>query len=98
VRLRQFTWQPEDFGIQRTSLEHLKVKNPAESAAVIHAILNGNAGPARDIVVLNAAAGLIVAGKANDPKQAALTAAHAIDSGAARRQLAELVKRSHAQP
>jgi anthranilate phosphoribosyltransferase len=93
---KEFTWQPEDFGIQHTSLEHLTVQNPAESAAVIRGILDGVAGPARDIVVLNAAAGLIVAGKTSDPKQAATIVASAIDSGAARQRLAELVACSHA--
>ncbi len=92
---REFTWQPEDFGIARASLDGLKVDGPAESAPIIRKILAGERGPARDIVVLNAAAGLIVAGKTTDPKTAAAMAASAIDCGAAADLLARLAARSH---
>jgi anthranilate phosphoribosyltransferase len=93
--LREFAWRPEDFGIPRQPLAGLTVDGPAASAAMIRGILNGETGPARDIVVLNAAAGLIVAGKASEPQQAASIAADAIDSGAAEQLLARLVTRSH---
>ena len=93
---REFTWQPEDFGIERSSLDALRVDGPAASAAIIRNVLAGNRGPARDIVVLNAAAALIVAGKATDPKIAAQTATQAIDNGAAANLLAQLAERSHA--
>jgi anthranilate phosphoribosyltransferase len=93
---KEFTWQPEDFGISRASLDKLAVSGPAESAEIIRGILEGHGGPARDIVVLNAAAGLIVAGKATEPTQAAELAAAAIDSGAARQLLAQLVECSFA--
>jgi anthranilate phosphoribosyltransferase len=95
ARSRHFTWQPEDFGIPRANLDSLSVDGPVASAAIIRNILSGEAGPARDIVVLNAAAGLIAAGKATDPKAAAATAAYAIDSGAAADLLARLAARSH---
>lgn len=94
--IREFTWQPEDFGIARASLDPLKIDGPTASAAVIRNLLAGESGLARDIVVLNAAAGLIVAGRANDPAAAAKLAAEAIDSGAAADLLARLVARSHA--
>jgi anthranilate phosphoribosyltransferase len=94
--IREFIWQPEDFGIARTkSLDALTVDGPAVSAAMIRAILAGQHGPPRDIVILNAAAGLVAAGKSSDPKSAAAEAAAAIDSGAASRLLASLVERSH---
>ena len=83
--VREFTWRPEDFGIARAGLESLQVADPAASAAVIRRILGGERGPARDIVVLNAAAGLIAAGKTTEPKVAAAMAAEAIDSGRRRR-------------
>jgi len=92
----EFTWQPEDFGIKRAGLDTLQVADPAMSAAIIRRILGGERGPARDIVVLNAAAGLIVAGKTAEPKAAASVAGEAIDSGAARELLKRLVARSHA--
>jgi anthranilate phosphoribosyltransferase len=92
---REFAWQPEDFGIDRGSLDAVSVDGPAVSAAIIRGVLAGERGPARDIVVLNAAAALIVAGKASHPKIAAQTAAQAIDNGAAANLLAQLAERSH---
>ncbi len=56
----------------------------------------GDRGPARDIVILNAAAALLVAQSAMEPTMAAQRAAEAIDSGAAREILARLAKLSHA--
>jgi anthranilate phosphoribosyltransferase len=92
--MREFTWTPEDFGIGR--LNALRVDGPAASAAIIRNVLAGNRGPARDIVVLNAGAALLVAGKASHPKIAAQTAAQAIDNGAAASLLAQLAELSHA--
>jgi anthranilate phosphoribosyltransferase len=92
---RDFTWQPEDFSITRASLDSLQVADPAASAALIQQILDDERGPARDIVVLNAAAGLVAAGKTSEPKTAAMMAAEAIDSGAAARLLERLARRSH---
>jgi anthranilate phosphoribosyltransferase len=94
--VREFTWRPEDFGIERASVDLLTVDGPQASAAVIRTILAGEAGPARDIVVLNAAAGLLAAGKAGGPKTAAKLAAEAIANGAAETLLRRLVERSHA--
>ncbi len=93
--VRNFSWQSEDFAIAQASLDSLKVNDPAASAAIIRKILAGEHGPARDIVVLNAAAGLVVANKASEPKTAAAMAASAIDSSAAAALLARLVARSH---
>jgi anthranilate phosphoribosyltransferase len=94
--LREFTWQPEEFGIQRASLDTLAISGPAASAAIIRRILDGELGPARDIVVLNAAAGLIAAGRTNEPRAAAEAAAAAIDRGTAKTLLDRLVARSNA--
>jgi anthranilate phosphoribosyltransferase len=92
----EFTWRPEDFGVARAGLESLQVDSPASSAALIRQILSGARGPARDIVVLNAAAGLIVAGETGEPQLAAKMASEAIDSGAAADLLARLADRSQA--
>lgn len=93
--VREFTWQPEDFGIERQPLDGLVVETPAASAAIIRNLLCGDPGPGRDIVVLNAAAGLIVAEKEIRPQAAASLAADAIDSGAANELLQRLVELSH---
>jgi anthranilate phosphoribosyltransferase len=58
-------------------------------------LLEGKAGAYRDIAVLNAAAALIVAGKARDLKHGAVLAARSIDSGAAKEALADLVRISN---
>ncbi|HEX2477123.1 MAG TPA: anthranilate phosphoribosyltransferase, partial [Lacipirellulaceae bacterium] len=93
---REFTWTPEDFGLSRASLDSLAVDGPRASAAIIRGILKNARGPARDIVILNAAAGLIASGRASDPKSAAGLAAEAIDSGAAETLLHRLAEKSHA--
>jgi anthranilate phosphoribosyltransferase len=93
-KLRDFTWQPEAFGIQRARLESLAVDGPAASAAMIRRVLAGERGPARDIVVLNAAAGLMAAGRSSEPRAAAAAAEQAIDSGTAKLLLDRLVARS----
>jgi anthranilate phosphoribosyltransferase len=94
---RELTLTPEQFGIPRSSLDGLRVAGPAESAAVIRRVLTGEPGPARDIVVLNAAAGLIAVDAAMSPQDAACRASSAIDSGAARNLLARLAELSHAE-
>jgi len=93
--LRDFTWTPENFGLAIQPLDGLAVADPAESAALIRRLLAGERGPARDIVVLNAAAGLVAFGKTTDPTTAAAECAAAIDSGAAKLLLERLAKRSH---
>ena len=83
--VRHFSVQPEDFGL-RTQVDadaRFVVESSAQSAAVIRTVLQGERGAARDVVLLNAAAGLIVAGRAPSFVQAAQLAAEAIDSGAA---------------
>lgn len=87
---RDFT--PEDFGLERSPLDELRVTNPAESAAIIRDVLAGEPGPARDIVILNAAAGLITFDDAASPTDAASRAAEAIDSGVAGDLLQRLAK------
>jgi anthranilate phosphoribosyltransferase len=92
---REFIWRPEDFGIARQSLTSLAVESPTASAAVILELLAGRTGPARDIVVLNAAAGLIAAERERDPGAAASLAASAIDRGAANTLLNRLIEVSN---
>jgi anthranilate phosphoribosyltransferase len=94
-RTREFTWHPHDFGIEPSGLEDLLVTGPEESAAIIRRVLAGEAGRPRDIVVLNAAAALITAGKATTPREASQQAATAIDSEAASELLAKLVAKTN---
>ena len=94
--LREFTWQPEDFGLRATSLDSAKVDGPAASAAIVRDVLAGEPGPARDIVILNAAAALDRCWQDERSTHAAASAANAIDSRAAADLLASLVELSHA--
>jgi anthranilate phosphoribosyltransferase len=93
--LRDFTWTPEDFGLAQQSLDGLAVDSPAESAAIVRQVLDGIHGPARDLVILNAAAALVTFGKTDEPKLAAAQCAAAIDEGVAETLLARLAQRSH---
>lgn len=85
--LRAFEVTPEDAGLPRASLEDLKGGTPVENATAIGALLGGEEGPYRDIVLLNAAAALIVAGSVNNLKDGVGLAARSIDEGAARNAL-----------
>jgi anthranilate phosphoribosyltransferase len=83
---------PEDVGVARVPLSALKGGEATDNAAALRRLLDGEPGPFRDIVLLNAAAALVVAGKAADLKSGAALAADAIDSGNARRVLARVAK------
>lgn len=93
--LRELTWAPEDFGLERSSLEAIQVETPEQSASIIRRVLAGETGPARDIVLLNAAAALWIAGRAASLPECVKLAAEAIDSGAARELLARLIERTN---
>jgi anthranilate phosphoribosyltransferase len=90
--VRRFTVAPEEFGVARAPLEAIRGGTAAENAALIRRILEGEAGPARDIVVINAAAALVVSGVASNFREAAGLASFVISSGAARQTLANLVQ------
>jgi anthranilate phosphoribosyltransferase len=91
-----FELRPEDFGLKPESLSSLECDHPKESALIIQQILShGRRDCARDLVIANAAAGLVVAGVAEDLHTAASLAAESIDSGAAASKLAELVRQTN---
>ena len=91
--LRELTWTPEDFGLAPSDLTSLRVDGPRQSAALIrNVVIHRETGPARDIVVANAAAALWVAGKVETLKAAARSAAEAIDRGAAAEVLSRWVE------
>ena len=70
---------------------------PQANAAALMAVLKGTKGPYRDIAIFNAAASLIVAGRAKDLKEGAAIATKSLDSGEAEGRLERLVKVSNAQ-
>lgn len=89
VTLREIS--PEDAGLPRAELSDLRGGTVAENAAALTRLLDGERGPYRDVVLLNAAAALKIGGKAETLKSGAAIAADAIDTGAAKRTLANLV-------
>jgi anthranilate phosphoribosyltransferase len=89
--VRTFTVRPEDFGLPRASIRELLGGDRAQNAEIIRAILGGDPGPRRDIVLMNAAAALVAGGKARDLKEGAELAARSIDGGRAGERLARLV-------
>lgn len=91
-RTRKGQWWPADFGVPQGALEDLKGGDPEVNASIVRAVLDGEAGPHRDIVIANAAAALLVAQKAPDLKSAVAAASESIDSGAARRRLERLIE------
>jgi anthranilate phosphoribosyltransferase len=87
--LREFVVEPKDFGLRTQANANFSVDSVAQSAEILRTVLRGESGAARDVVVLNAAAGLLVAGRAASYPQAAQLAAEAIDSGGAAEKLAQ---------
>jgi len=86
--IREDTWTPADFRLPtHPSAESLRVSGPAESARVIHAVLRGEAGPAREVILANAAAALFVAGQVSSLRDGVERGREAIDSGKASDQL-----------
>src|SRR5437667_112203 len=80
----EFEVEPEQAGVKPATLDQLKGGEPAHNAALMRDLLGGSHGPLRDIVLLNSAAALIVAGRADNLRDGAELAAQSIDSGAAR--------------
>ena len=89
--IRSFTWHPADFGLTVSGKESLVVDGPEASAAIIRDLLSGKQGPPRDMVLVNAAAALWVAGTDASTQACAQRAAEAIDSQAATLLLDRLV-------
>jgi anthranilate phosphoribosyltransferase len=77
--------------MKRATLQEISGGDAAENAAIIRAVLGGEKSPRRDVVVLNAAAALVAAGRAERIAEAMPLAAKSIDSGAAARKLGALV-------
>ena len=93
---------PEDFGLRRAPLEAIQGGDAAQNAKIVHKVLGRSLvyrehGPHREIVLANAAAALVAAGRAADFLEGVRLAAKSIDSGAAREKLEALIAFSQSQ-
>ena len=89
--VRLFNITPEAVGLPRAALADLRGGAPEENAAALRALLDGAAGPYRDVVLMNAAAAFLVADRVETLREGVEIAAHAIDSGAAAGALEKLI-------
>jgi anthranilate phosphoribosyltransferase len=90
-QVESFCLDPQDYGLAPTTLAALRGGDAAENAAIVHAVLAGERGPRREVVLLNAAAALVAGGRAAALEEGLDLAAASIDSGAARDRLAHMV-------
>ena len=91
-RVRRFEVEPDQAGLARARPEDLEGGDPEANAEALRRVLAGEAGPHRDVVLLNAAAALVVAGRADDLARGASLAAEAVDAGEAAAKLDALVR------
>jgi anthranilate phosphoribosyltransferase len=94
--VRTYEVTPEEFGMKRATLDDISGGDAAANAALIREVLNGKKSPRRDVVLLNATAALVAAGKADHLREALPLAEKSIDSGAAARKLEALVRFTNA--
>jgi len=90
--VRSYEVEPEEFGMVRATLQEISGGDAPENAAIIRAILGGEKSPRRDVVLLNAAAALVAAGRADHIADGVPLAAKSIDSGAAAGRLEALAR------
>ncbi|SFP93663.1 anthranilate phosphoribosyltransferase [Nitrosomonas cryotolerans] len=91
----EYIIRPEDFGLQSAPIKTIQVSDSAHAKAMLLSVLEDQAGPARDIVILNAAAAIYVAGVTDSLEQGVKKARLVIENGSAMRKLQELVKISN---
>ncbi len=86
------TWlfKPEDLGFARCAMDDLRGGDAVANAVTVRGILEGEKGPKRDVVLINAAFGLVAAGRAANPAEGVKLAVEALDSGAALAKLEKL--------
>jgi len=90
--VRSYEVEPEEFGLARAPLREISGGDATANAAIIRAVLAGEKSPRRDVVLLNAAAALVAAGRANHIAEAVPLAAKSIDSGVAAAKLQALAR------
>lgn len=93
--VENFFIQPEDFGLRRGTIDEIRGGNKEENASITMSILKGEAGFKRDIVLMNSAIAIVVAGKTEDLQEAFNIASESIDSGKALKKLEEVKKMSN---
>jgi anthranilate phosphoribosyltransferase len=93
-KVESYEVQPSGLGLKQAKAEELVGGEPAENAAITRAILSGEEGPKRDIVLLNSAFAIMAGGKADNPEEGLARAAESIDSGAALKKLNALAEMS----
>ncbi|MES5488652.1 anthranilate phosphoribosyltransferase [Bradyrhizobium sp. INPA03-11B] len=96
--IRTFEVTPEEAGLPRCGAEALKGGNADANAVALQNVLDGAPGPYRDVALVNAAAALIVAGRATTFKEGVMLGQKSLDSGAAAARLAHLIAVSNARP
>jgi anthranilate phosphoribosyltransferase len=90
--VRSFQWTPDEFGVPQSNMEDLRGGDRAHNAEIATAVLKGQLGPQRDIVLVNSAAALLASGLGDSPLSAMDRAAQSIDSGAAWSKLQKLAE------
>jgi len=95
-QVKEYTIEPEQFGLQRCRLEELRGGSAEQSAVIVKGVLEGKPGPARNVVLLNGGAALYVSGSAATMPDGIRLAAESIDSGKARQKLEQLVEMTNA--
>ncbi len=94
--IEEFQVNPSDFGLRERPLSEVAGGDSAHNAEIIRRVFAGETGPARDFMLLNSAAALLVAGRVEDLGEGVGLAGATLDSGAARRKLAEFAAATHA--
>lgn len=93
--VKEYTIKPEDFGMKTAAIETIQVQDSIQSRQLLMSVLDNEPGPALDVVLLNAAAAIYVAGMAVSLEQGVRKARVAIENGAAREKLRELIEFSN---
>lgn len=91
-KIKTYYIRPEDFGMQRASLEEIRGGDREENARILKDILRGGKGAKRDIILINTAACLVAAGRAKSFKEGIKIAKDSVDSGKANKKLESLVE------
>jgi anthranilate phosphoribosyltransferase len=91
-RVRRYDLNPEECGLRRASLDAIVGGDAATNAGILLSVLDGDTSPRRDVVLMNAAAALIAAGKAEAFPEGVRLAGASLDSGAAKEKLKALAK------
>ena len=89
--VHEYTLTPQQLGFEPCALDAIRVQDGAQSKQMVLSVLNNHPGPARDIVILNAGAAIYVAGLARSLQKGVERAREAVETGAARRKLDQLV-------